>query len=97
MYKFNAAGLPTIQKAASERLDYPFDFTNLLAGDTIAAHEVIAQNGITCDATLVTGAIVAAWVLGGTAGQKYTVACKVTGASGRIFERTIVLDVVAAR
>lgn len=92
-------GLPIIDKADGDRLDYPFNFTELLAPvqDEI---DTAAPDGF---AFVVTGAtlmsqqaskyIATAVVEGGTAGVDASVQCTIKTKGGRIFERTILLSI----
>lgn len=92
-YLYDAAG-PYLLKDPDANLDYVFDWSLWLAGDTIASASVTVA-GATKGATTNTTTAVTQWVSGGTAGQTATVACKITTAAGRIDERTIRLKVQA--
>jgi hypothetical protein len=90
----------TFLKDANAVLDYYFDWkalangtgaSNWLAdGETITSHTVTAGAGLTVDSSaLINGATaVRVWMSGGTAGQDYTVACRITTSAGRTDERT---------
>lgn len=71
-------------------LDYQFDWTTWLNGDTISSYTVTVD-GVTLDSDSNTTTAVTAWVSGGTAGAVATVACEIVTAGGRTDERTIKL------
>lgn len=76
-------------------LDYVLDWTSWLAsGETITGTPAVTvESGITKDSQSNTGTIVTVWLSGGTAGQNYTVAVKVTTTDARTDERTILVPV----
>ncbi len=86
-------------------LDYGFDFaarTNgtpgesgdwLAAGETITAHTLTADSGITLGTHSESTGLVTAWVSGGTAGQSYRVYCEITTSAGRTEKRSIMIIV----
>lgn len=86
-------------------LDYKFDWaasTNgtgdsdwLVAGETISAHTVTADTGLTVDSSSTDdGATsVVAWLSGGTAGRTYDVVCQITTTDARTDERTMRIKV----
>lgn len=81
-------------KDPSAVLDYVFDWTEWLAtGETIADHTITADTGITVDSSTELDGKVTVWLSGGTAGQNYKVACKITTSAGRTDERTIWIKV----
>lgn len=90
-------GLPTIPKTVPGVLDYPFDWTSWLNGDTIASYDVTAQAGIVLDRDERAGPVVVAWISGGAHGFTYLVRCRITTAVGRTDERTIAVAVVLTR
>lgn len=75
-------------------LDYQWDWTAWLAGDTIASCTVTAQDGLAVSDTSNTATAVTAWLDGGTADQRYTVTCHVVTAAGREDDRTITVSVM---
>ena len=82
-------------KDPSAVLDYAFDWTEWLAtGETITVHTITADTGITVDSSTELDGKVTVWLSGGTAGQNYKVACKITTPAGRTDERTIWIKVV---
>jgi hypothetical protein len=89
-------------KDPSAVLDYVFDWTGWLAtGETIAVDSetgeklitITADTGITVDSSTESDGKVIVWLSGGTAGQNYKVACKITTSAGRTDERTIWIKV----
>ena len=74
-------------------LDYIFDWSAWLAGDTISTQTLTSDDGITIDSSVVGGenTNVTAWVSGGTAGKSYRVTSRVTTVGGRTDERLIVI------
>ncbi len=68
----------------------------LAGGESITDHDVtVAPAGLTVDSSAIVngGTAVQVWLSGGVAGQRYTVACKVTTSAGRIDERTAQVNV----
>jgi len=87
-------------------LDWYFDWAALSNGtgesDWLAGGESITEKavtvapaGLTVESSAVVngGTAVQVWLSGGVAGQRYTVACKVTTSAGRIDERTAQVNV----
>ena len=82
-------------KDPSAVLDYVFDWSGWLAiGETITDHTITADTGITADSSTESDGKVTVWLLGGTAGINYKVACLITTSAGRTDERTIWSKVV---
>jgi hypothetical protein len=82
-------------KDPSAVLDWAFDWTGWLAtGETIVDHTITADTGLEVDSSTENGGKVIVWLSGGTAGQNYKVACKITTSAGRTDERTIWIKVV---
>jgi len=63
----------------------------LSAGETINAHTIDEDTGITVDSSALTDAntSVTVWLSGGTAGVEYLVRCEIVTTDGRTDERTI--------
>ena len=79
-------------------LDYAFNWAGdatheswLEDAETISSHVVTVDVGITKDSSTEDAGIVTIWLSGGTAGQNYTVACKITTSMGRTDERSIII------
>ena len=71
-------------------LDFPFNWSAWLIGaDTISAHVITADVGITVDSDSESAGIVTVWLSGGTVGTIYNIACWIHTAAGRKDERTI--------
>lgn len=80
-------------------LDYGFNWRPdtkpwLEADETIASYIVTPDTGITVDSDSESNGVVTVWLSGGTAGENYKVACKITTSAGRTDERTIWIKVV---
>ena len=65
----------------------------LATGETIDSFVITADSGITVDGSTQIDGKVTVWLSGGTAGQNYKVACKITTSAGRTDERTIWIKV----
>ena len=96
-YYTDTDGLMTIDKDPSDVLDYPVDWTAWLAtiSDTITGTPVwTVGTGLTKDSQANTTTTATAVISGGTAGQKYPVANKITTVGGRTVERTFWIKVL---
>lgn len=72
--------------------DYTWDWSSDLGGDSILSAQVTATpNGITISSPSATSTHVSVNVSGGTLAVKYRVTCRVTTASGRIFDKLITI------
>jgi len=87
----------TFSKDSEAVLDYKFDWdTNYLeVGETISSATVTAESGITKDSDSITDSdrTVTVWLSGGTAGEKYTISCKIVTSLSRTDERSIYIKV----
>lgn len=86
---------PSIAKDPDARLDYSFDWTDwLAAGESISTYS-ITVDGVVKDTDSRSGAVVTAWISGGTAGQVASVTCSITTNSTptRTEQRTVYLRV----
>ncbi len=86
-------------KDPDAELDFTFDWSRwLAANETITAFVVNTTPGITVapngKATSQIDGTIRVWLGGGTAGQRYSIACRVTTSGGRVDERTIRVTVV---
>lgn len=92
---------PWIEKDPHAVVDYHAAWSDWLDGDTIASVVWTVSTGLTKDSQAVNSgavtidgvshpanSVATAWLSGGTAGQSYTVACRITTAGGRTDERT---------
>lgn len=89
------------EKDPSAVLDFKFDWkalTNasgpsdwLASGETISTRTITAETGITVDSSSITdtNTTVTVWLSGGTAGNVYDVACRITTSASRTDERTM--------
>ncbi len=74
-------------------LDYEWDWSSWLAGDTIASFTVTVPTGLTLDSSSATASAVTAWLSGGEDAASYPVTCHVVTAAGREDDRTITVFV----
>lgn len=81
-------------KDSSAVLDYVFDWSPWLdADEEIVTRTVTVATGLTKDSDSATPTAVTVWLSGGTAGTRYTVACRITTSAGRTDERTFTVSV----
>ena len=77
-------------------LDWSFDWSAdgwLDDAETITSYTITADDGITVDSDSQTDGKVTVWLSGGTVGDDYDVACRITTSDGRTDERTITIRV----
>jgi len=76
-------------------LDYAFDWTEfyLQSGETISAHTVSVETGLTKDSDSETDGVVTVWLSGGTVQESYLVECEIVTSLGRTEERSIYIAV----
>jgi hypothetical protein len=79
----------TFVKDPSAVLDYKFDWATWLGVDAISSYVLAVQSGLVQASASNTITSVTVWLSGGTAGQSYSVACRIVTAAGRTDERTI--------
>jgi len=76
-------------KDPDETLDYQWDFTAWLKGDTIlTASFLISPTGLTIENYSNTTTTATAWLSGGTDGTIYDVTCRILTVGGRECDRT---------
>jgi len=82
-------------KDPSAILDYAYDWSDWLAtNETISTRAVTVPTGITESSTdTESSGVVTVWLSGGTAGNEYDIACKITTNASRTDERTITIRV----
>lgn len=87
-------------KDPDEVLDYGWDWTDWLAGDTISTSIWTSPAGITvgnggngAPVPSNTTTTTKVWLLGGTAGLNYTLTNRITTAAGRTGDRSLVIQV----
>lgn len=84
----------TWQKDPEAVLDWDFDWSDWLeSGETISSYVVTVPTGITLAADGRVGAVITAWLSGGTVGSPYRVECKITTSDGRTDERSLTIRV----
>lgn len=81
------------QKDPDDVLDYQFDWTPWLGGDTITSYTVTAPAGLTVAESTATGTAVTVWLSGGEVGVSYPITCHVVTADGRERDRTMTIIV----
>lgn len=74
-------------------LDYEFDWSDWLNGDTIASSTWEVPSGITKDSDTSDDTSTTIWLSGGTAGQKYEITNSIVTAAGRENDRTMIVPV----
>jgi hypothetical protein len=87
-YKIGPNGLPYWEKDPEAVKDYELDWTAWLDGDTISAHTVTAQDGLSVDANSEASGVVTIWLSGGTHGRAYKVTCEIVTVGGRTEQRS---------
>ena len=87
---FNPSAVP---KDPSAVLDYAWNWADWLGDDTISTHTITVPTGLTLASSTATSSAVTAWLSGGTAGQAYTVTCRIVTTAGRTDERSISIKV----
>ena len=86
--------IATKQKAPNGVLDFTFDWSEWLDGDTITGTPVLTPSaGIAVDSQSNTTTDVTAVISGGVAGNKETLTCQITTAGGLTDERTIAINI----
>lgn len=91
-YSELGANRPSILKDPDAVLDYSFDWTDWLAGDTISSYTVTVS-GVTKNSDARVGAVVTTWLSGGTLGQIASATCGIVTAGARTENRTIYLRI----
>lgn len=85
----------TLPKDPAAVLDYEFNWDTWLGmSEIISSHVITGDAGITVDSSSESSGIVTIWLSGGTVGNNYAVACKITTNEGRTEERSIQIDCV---
>jgi len=83
----------TFRKDPHAVLDYGFDWSDWLdTGETLSSATWTVPSGITKDSQQLGDTSTKAWFSGGTAGESYTIACKVVTSAGRTDERSFVIQ-----
>ncbi len=85
----------TFLKDPDATLDYAFDWSSWLqSGETISSYSITVDSGITKEGDSQSNGVVTVWLSGGTAGQTYSVSCKITTSMSRTDERTMKIFVM---
>ena len=80
-------------KDPDETLDYGADWSDPLAGDTIALSAFTVPTGLTKQSEANTTTTATVWLTGGTLGANYEILNRVTTSGGRIMDQTFKLAV----
>lgn len=90
-------GLPCVQMAAGETLDWSRDWSaQLEADETISARVWEVASGLAAGVASLGGAVATQWLTSSTVGA-YAVTNQVTTSAGRVMRRTLMVEVVAQR
>lgn len=82
------------EKDPDARLDWIWDWSDWLdAGETITLSVFTVSAGLVLDTSTNSTTTATVWLTGGTAGQPYSVANRITTSVGRIDEKTITIRV----
>jgi len=82
------------EKDAEAVLDWIWDWSDWLdSGETIITSVMTVSAGLVLDSSSNSTTTATAWLSGGTAGNPYSVANRITTSVGRIDERTITVRV----
>lgn len=84
-------------KTPDEILDYGWDWTSWLGGDTIQASLWVVDTGLTLPAQGNDGVSTALWASAGVLGTRYKCANRITTVGGRTAARTFYIEIVAER
>jgi len=83
----------TFAKDPDAVLDYSVDWTRWLAGDEITTSEWIVGSGLTKASETNSPTKATVWILGGAAGQSYSVTNRITTTGGRTEDRSFLIKV----
>lgn len=79
---------PVAAKDPDSTVDYEWDWSDWLEGDTIASVVWVVPAGITQTTQSNTTTAATIWLSGGTDGTTYEVTCRITTAAGRTADRS---------
>ena len=90
-----ATKIQTFRKDPHAVLDYVIDWGEnyLGSGETISSATWKVDTGITEDSNSKTDTTTTIWLSGGTAGESYSIACKIVTSESRTDERTFTVRV----
>ena len=80
-------------KDPDEVLDYQIDWTDRLAGDTIASSAWTVPSGLTKESDSNTTTTTTVWLSSGTLAEDYEVLNRITTTGGRTMDQTVKLRV----
>ncbi|MDX8383395.1 MAG: hypothetical protein R8M45_04890 [Ghiorsea sp.] len=83
-------------KSPSSTVDFTFDWTSWLAGDTLLSVTTTCTTGITINSTSNDTSIVTVWVSGGTQGTAEELCCEITTNAGRVEKKAMIISVTAS-
>ena len=78
-------------KDPNATLDYGFDWTDWLNGDTISGSTWVVPTGLTEVSKNYTNVLATIWLSEGTAGSVYTLVNRITTVGGRTEDRTMTI------
>lgn len=85
---------PMPDKDPDEVLDYALDWTDRLAGDTIASSTAVLDSGdVTIDSQGYSSAVHTVWLSGGTAGTVAHITMRIVTAAGRTYDESLKIKV----
>lgn len=87
------------KKTVAETLDYTVDWTSVLTqdSDTLASDVwAVTEGSVAIANQLTSGSASIVWLSGGTAAARSRVVCTMTTTAGRIYQRGIWIEAVAA-
>jgi hypothetical protein len=88
------AGQLVIEKAVADVKDYPVDFTDWLAGDTIISSVWSVPTTITKDSDSRTGTRIIIWLSGGVQGSRNPIIYTITTVGGRTLTGSFIVIVI---
>jgi hypothetical protein len=92
-FDLNNVDKPWIKKDTNAVLDYSWDWTTWLDGDTIVGHQILPAATVTVQSSMVVDGVVTAFLSGGSGDDKLQVTCRITTAGGRTEDRSIYLKI----
>lgn len=89
--------IATYKKSSAAVLDYAINWSDFLAGDSIATSTwAVSPSGLTIDSETETTTVTTVWVSGGTVGVEYLLTNTITTAGGRTSDRTLQISIGSA-
>jgi len=84
--------MKTFKKDPDGKLDYAWDWTDWLDGDTISSFDFDLPADFTLVDSYEVGGVVTAWLSGGLENKTYTVTCSIVTALGREDDRSAIFN-----